>query len=46
MTGALLTLEGLTKACPGVAASEAASFSIKPGEIHVLLGENGAGKSS
>ncbi|WP_068117509.1 ABC transporter ATP-binding protein [Tropicimonas marinistellae] len=42
----LLTLEGLTKAYPGVVANDDVSFAIAPGEIHALLGENGAGKST
>lgn len=42
----LLTLEGLTKAYPGVVANSNVSFSIAPGEVHALLGENGAGKST
>jgi len=46
MTDALLTLEGLTKAYPGVVANDSVSFAIKPGEVHALLGENGAGKST
>ena len=46
MTDALLTLDGLTKAYPGVVANAEVSFSIRPGEIHALLGENGAGKST
>ncbi len=43
---ALLTLDGLTKAYPGVIANNKVSFSILPGEVHALLGENGAGKST
>lgn len=43
---ALLTIEGLTKAYPGVVANDSVSFSIGRGEIHALLGENGAGKST
>ncbi len=43
---ALLTLDGLTKAYPGVVANDSVSFAINPGEVHALLGENGAGKST
>ncbi|MEM1373883.1 MAG: ABC transporter ATP-binding protein [Pseudomonadota bacterium] len=46
MTQALLALEGLTKAYPGVVANEDVSLSIRAGEVHALLGENGAGKST
>ncbi|MEM0937257.1 MAG: ABC transporter ATP-binding protein [Pseudomonadota bacterium] len=43
---ALLTVQGLTKAYPGVVANEDVSLTITPGQIHALLGENGAGKST
>ncbi len=42
----LLTIEGLTKAYPGVVANDDVSFAIGRGEVHALLGENGAGKST
>lgn len=41
-----LELVGITKRFPGVLANDHVSFSVKPGEIHALLGENGAGKST
>jgi simple sugar transport system ATP-binding protein len=44
--GTLLTIEGLTKAYPGVVANDDVSFSIGASEVHALLGENGAGKST
>jgi len=46
MSEALLTIDGLTKAYPGVIANDHVSFSIGEGRIHALLGENGAGKST
>ena len=39
-------MEGITKTFGGVYALKNASFRVKPGEIHALVGENGAGKST
>ncbi len=39
----LLELRGICKAFPGVKALDDVSFAIWPGEVHMLLGENGAG---
>ncbi len=41
-----LALSGIVKRFPGVLANDAVNFTVKPGEIHALLGENGAGKST
>ncbi|MEO0701200.1 MAG: ABC transporter ATP-binding protein [Pseudomonadota bacterium] len=46
MSTAHLSIEGLTKAYPGVVANDDISFSVAPGAVHALLGENGAGKST
>jgi ribose transport system ATP-binding protein len=42
----LLELRGISKSFPGVKALQDVSFSVWPGEVHMLLGENGAGKST
>src|SRR5580698_2354519 len=41
-----LEIEHLTKTFPGVKALNDMSLSVRPGEVHALLGENGAGKST
>lgn len=43
---AALQLVGIRKSFDGVLALDGASFESLPGEVHALLGENGAGKSS
>ncbi|MGV3551000.1 sugar ABC transporter ATP-binding protein [Rhizobium sp.] len=42
----IIELKGATKAFGGVAAFKNVDFTLRPGEIHALLGENGAGKST
>jgi ribose transport system ATP-binding protein len=42
----LLELRGISKEFPGVKALDDVSIAVWPGEVHMLLGENGAGKSS
>ncbi|HEY4350969.1 MAG TPA: sugar ABC transporter ATP-binding protein [Paraburkholderia sp.] len=45
-TGELLVARGITKRFFGALALDAASFDLRRGEIHALIGENGAGKST
>jgi ABC-type sugar transport system ATPase subunit len=46
MSDYLLEMKGISKSFPGVRALDNVSFSVKKGEVHALLGENGAGKST
>jgi len=41
---ALLQARGICKEFPGVRALENVDFDVYPGEVHILIGENGAGK--
>ena len=45
-TAARIEGAGLRKAYGGVLALDDATFSAAPGEVHALVGENGAGKST
>jgi len=40
----IVQMEDITVKFPGVLALDKVRFDAKPGEVHVLLGENGAGK--
>ena len=42
----LLELHNITKRYPGVIALNNVSISFREGEVHALVGENGAGKST
>ena len=41
-----LELRGVTKRFGALVANDAIDFDLRQGEIHALLGENGAGKST
>lgn len=42
----LLRLTGVVKDFPGVRALDGVELTVRPGEVHCLLGQNGAGKST
>ncbi|HPA61597.1 MAG TPA: sugar ABC transporter ATP-binding protein, partial [Clostridia bacterium] len=44
--GLVLEITGVTKIFPGIKALDDVRFDLRRGEIHALIGENGAGKST
>ncbi len=46
VTQAAFSLSDIVKIFPGVRALDRASLEVRPGEVHGLIGENGAGKST
>ena len=40
-----LAIRGIRKVYPAVIANDGIDLTVMPGEIHAVLGENGAGKS-
>lgn len=44
--GVVLRMSGISKAFPGVQALDAVDLEVRRGEVHGLVGENGAGKST
>lgn len=42
----LFAAKGIRKTFPGVVALDQVSINIRPGQVHALMGENGAGKST
>ncbi|MBP1705403.1 MAG: sugar transporter, partial [Chloroflexi bacterium] len=45
-TAQLLEATGVSKTYGAVVALRSASLSVRPGEVHALMGANGAGKST
>jgi ribose transport system ATP-binding protein len=45
MADILVEMEGIEKSFLGVHALSQCQFELRPGEVHALVGENGAGKS-
>lgn len=43
---AVVEMEGICKAFPGVVANDHVNLSVEEGEIHAIIGENGAGKTT
>lgn len=46
MSDYVLEMKGISKSFPGVKALDGVNFQLKSGETHVIMGENGAGKST
>ena len=46
MTESILEMRGIRKSFHGVKALSDVNLSVRPGEIHAIVGENGAGKST
>jgi ABC-type sugar transport system ATPase subunit len=46
MSEYILELKDISKRFGSVEVLHGVSFSLRPGEVHALLGENGAGKST
>jgi ribose transport system ATP-binding protein len=46
MDDVLVYMEGINKSFPGVRALDDCKFELRAGEVHALVGENGAGKST
>ena len=43
---AVVSIEEVSKSYPGVLALDSVSLDLRAGEVHALIGENGAGKST